>query len=237
MGDANTTGDDPTATQASGARAVAGSAPDSSKKKTSQLGDFKLLKKLGQGGMGSVYKAHQISLDRPCALKVLSKELARKPDFVKRFKQEAISMAKIDHPNVVKCFAVDEARGMHFVAMEYIDGRSLQDWLDAMGRLSVPDAIHVGLLCADALKLAHGVNMIHRDIKPDNILISSKGEVKVADFGLAKALDDDMSMTQSGTGLGTPHYMPPEQARNANMSINEATSTPWAEQSTTVSPD
>lgn len=217
MGDPNTLGKDGSTTQASGSRALAepGPRPKTQSKKTSTLGDFKLLKKLGQGGMGAVYKAHQISLDRPCALKVLSRELARKPDFVTRFRREAISMARIDHPNVVKCYAVDESQGMHFVAMEFIDGRSLQDWLNELGRISVPDAVHIGLLCADALQYAHSVSMIHRDIKPDNIMITSKGQVKIADFGLAKALDEDMSMTQSGTGLGTPHYMPPEQARNA----------------------
>ena len=124
-------------------------------------------------------------------------------------------MAKIDHPHVVKCYAVGEERGKHFVAMELIDGNSMQDWLDELGSLSVEDALHVVLICAEALEHAHGLNMIHRDIKPDNILVTKRGLVKVADLGLAKATDDDMSMTQSGTGLGTPHYMPPEQARNA----------------------
>lgn len=207
------------ATQVSGPRKVAETGSTKSAKagaeKTTVLGDFKLLRKLGQGGMGTVYLAHQISLDRPCALKVLSKELAAKPGFVDRFVREARAMAKVDHPNAVKCYAVDEVKGLHFVAMELIDGQSMQDWVDQLGKLSVPDALHVTLLCADALSHAHGMNMIHRDVKPDNILVTKKGGVKVSDFGLAKALDDDMSMTQSGTGLGTPHYMAPEQARNA----------------------
>jgi serine/threonine-protein kinase len=212
------------ATQASGPRQVAGDAkaaavaqvaePAKSDKST-VLGDFRLLKKLGQGGMGTVYRAHQVSLDRPCALKVLSKELAAKPNFVERFEREARAMARIDHPNVVRCFAIGEARGLHYVAMELIEGQSMQDWLTALGKLSVGDALHVTLLCADALKHAHGLSMIHRDIKPDNILVTKKGDIKVSDLGLAKVLDEDMSMTQSGTGLGTPHYMPPEQARNA----------------------
>jgi serine/threonine-protein kinase len=184
-------------------------------KKTTRLGDFELRKELGQGGMGKVYLAQQLSLDRPCALKMMSNELARKPGFVERFVREARSMAKIDHPNVVKCYAVGEAQGRHYVAMELIDGRSMQDWLDDLGKLTVPDAVLVALICADALAHAHGLNMIHRDIKPDNILVTRQGHVKVADLGLAKAMDDDMSMTASGTGLGTPHYMPPEQARNA----------------------
>ncbi len=185
-------------------------------KKVTTIGDFKILKKLGQGGMGEVFLAHQISLDRQVALKTLSRELAKKEDFVKRFLREARAMAKIDHVNAVKVYAVDSQAGIHFAAIEYIDGKSMQDWMDQLGQLSIGDALHVILACADALKLAHGLNMIHRDIKPDNILVTSRGVVKVSDFGLAKALDDeDVSMTQSGTGLGTPLYMAPEQARNA----------------------
>ncbi|OYW12386.1 MAG: serine/threonine protein kinase, partial [Planctomycetales bacterium 12-60-4] len=182
----------------------------------SQLGDFRLIKKLGQGGMGEVFLAHQITLDRQAALKVLAKHLADNQDFVKRFYREARAMAKIDHPQAVRVFAVDEDDGVHYVAMEFIDGKSLQGWLDKLGRFSVGDAVHVTLRCAEALQQAHAMNMVHRDIKPDNIMLTSRGQVKVADFGLAKALDDEeMSMTQSGTGLGTPYYMAPEQARNA----------------------
>lgn len=207
-------------TRTSQQRSVAAAAPGKTATaekgdKSSILGDFRLEKKLGQGGMGTVYLAHQISLDRKCALKVLSKDLGSKPNFVERFKREARAGAKIDHPNVVRCYAVGEARGLHYVAMELIDGQSMQNWLNQLGRISVPDALHVTLLAAEALRHAHELNMIHRDVKPDNILITRRGVVKVSDLGLAKALDDDMSMTQSGTGLGTPHYMPPEQARNA----------------------
>ncbi|MDA0283443.1 MAG: serine/threonine-protein kinase [Planctomycetota bacterium] len=188
----------------------------SKKKKTVQLGDFKLLKKLGQGGMGEVYLATQVSLDRLVALKILSKEMAKKPGFVERFVREARAMARIDHPNAVKVYAADSDKGLNYVGIEYIDGQSMQDWIDQLGTLSIGDAIHVILCCADALNHAHELHLIHRDIKPDNVLVTKKGVVKVADFGLAKALDDeDMSMTQSGTGLGTPLYMPPEQARDA----------------------
>ena len=217
MAEAGSTPKEAGETQASGPRQVqpAAAAKGGSGEKSNILGDFKLLRKLGQGGMGAVYLAHQISLDRPCALKVMSKDLAAKPGFVERFKREAKAMAKVEHPNAVRCYAVDEAKGLHFVAMELVDGKSMQDWIDELGKLSVPDALHVTLLCADALGHAHGMNMIHRDVKPDNILVTKNGGVKVSDFGLAKALDDDMSMTQSGTGLGTPHYMAPEQARNA----------------------
>ena len=193
-----------------------GAAPKPAPKKVTQIGDFKLRKKLGQGGMGEVFLATQVSLDRDVALKVLSKELAKRPGFVERFLREARSMAKIDHPNAVRVYAAEAHRGLHFVAIEYIDGRGMQDWMDKLGRLSVGDALHVTLRCADALRHAHELNLIHRDIKPDNILVTKKGVVKLSDFGLAKALDDeDMALTQSGTGLGTPLYMAPEQARNA----------------------
>lgn len=182
----------------------------------SELGDFRFVRKLGQGGMGEVFLAHQISLDRPAAVKVLAKHLVAKPDFVKRFYREARAMAKVDHPHAVRVFAVDEAEGVHYVAMEFVDGQSMQKWCDKLGALPVGDAIHVILRCAEALEQAHRINMVHRDIKPDNIMVTSRGVVKLSDFGLAKALDDDdMQMTQSGTGLGTPYYMAPEQARNA----------------------
>lgn len=184
--------------------------------KVTRIGDFEVKKKLGQGGMGVVYLAHQVSLDRPVALKVLSKELASRKGFVERFVREARAMAKINHPSVVNCFHVGEEKGLNFVAMELMDGQSMQDWLNQVKKIPVPDAVLVAIVCGEALQHAHSMNMVHRDIKPDNILVTKKGIVKVSDLGLAKALDDEeMSMTQSGTGLGTPHYMPPEQARNA----------------------
>ncbi len=180
-----------------------------------RMGDFRILKKLGQGGMGAVYLAHQESLDRQVALKVMAPAVAARPNFVERFYREARSMAKLDHPNIVRGFAVGEANGQHYVAMELIDGKSMQDWLDKQGKLSVGDALHVAIKACDALQHAHDLGLIHRDIKPDNMLVTSKGVVKISDMGLAKQVDEDNSMTQSGTGLGTPFYMPPEQARNA----------------------
>lgn len=187
------------------------------------LGDFELQRKLGQGGMAEVFLARQVSLDRPVALKLLSKEMAKKPGFVERFIREARSMAKLDHPNAVKAYAVDCAHDRHFVAIEFVDGQSMQSWMDQLGKLSIGDAIHIVLRCADALRAAHGLNIIHRDIKPDNILVTRKGITKVSDFGLAKVVDDeDHSMTQIGTTLGTPSYMAPEQARDAKNVDNRS---------------
>ncbi len=185
------------------------------KKAVKKVGDFELKKKLGKGGMGEVFLARQISLDRLVALKTLSKDLGGKEDFVNRFMREARSMAKLDHVNIVKVYAVDSFKGIHFVAIEYVDGKSVQDWLDKLEKFSIGDAVHIAMVCAEGMKHAHDLNMVHRDIKPDNILLTSKGVVKVADFGLAKVIDEDVSMTQSGTGLGTPLYMAPEQARSA----------------------
>jgi serine/threonine-protein kinase len=184
-------------------------------KKISRVGDFQLVKKLGQGGMGTVFLAKQVSLDRLVALKTLSKELAKREDFVARFLREARAMARLDHPNVVRVYAAESSQGLNYAAIEYIDGQSMQRWMDQLGQLSVGDALCVTLAAADALRHAHEQNMIHRDVKPDNILVTKRGVVKVADFGLAKAVDEDVSMTQSGTGLGTPLYMAPEQGRNA----------------------
>ena len=185
------------------------------RRSVTRVGDFELKKKLGKGGMGEVFLARQISLDRWVALKTLSKDLAKKEDFVARFLREARAMAKLDHNNAVKVYAVDSFKGVHFAAIEYVDGASVQDWLDKLKVFPIGDAVHIAMVSAEALRHAHDQNMVHRDIKPDNILLTAKGVVKVADFGLAKVLDDDVSMTQSGTGLGTPLYMPPEQARSA----------------------
>jgi len=181
----------------------------------SQLGDFKLIKKLGQGGMGEVFLARQISLDRDVALKLLSKKLSSKQNFVERFVKEARLMARLDHPNIVRGYVVGEDQGLHYVAMELIDGKSMQDWQKKLGKLSVGDALHITIRVADALRHAHEINLVHRDIKPDNMLVTSKGVLKVSDLGLAKDLEEDKGMTQSGVGLGTPYYMAPEQARNA----------------------
>jgi serine/threonine-protein kinase len=182
--------------------------------KLKALGDYRLVKRLGAGGMGSVYLARQISLDRDVALKVMSRELAGKAGFVERFYREARLMARLDHPNIVHCYGVGQEQGWHYLAMEYVDGGSLQDWLKKVRQLSVGDALHVVLACAGALQHAHEQQLIHRDVKPANVLISSKGVVKVADLGLAKALDEDLAVTRTGMGGGTPLYMAPEQGRD-----------------------
>lgn len=184
-------------------------------KEVNTLGDFELLKKLGEGAMGAVYKAHQISFDRDVALKVLFPHVANNPKLVERLHREAHAMFALDHPNIIESYAVDEAQGYHYVAMEFVDGDSVQKWLGRLGRFSVGDAARIILDCARALEYAHGQGVIHRDIKPDNVLIDRRGKVKVADLGMVKTLDEDMALTQTGHAVGTPWYMPLEQAKNA----------------------
>ena len=202
-----------TTPDAAGPRAQA-AGPASAKQKLTQLGDFRLVNKLGEGGMGAVFKAVQISLDRDAAVKVLHRHLASDPAFVQRFLREARIMARLEHPNTVRCLFVGEEHGFHFFAMEFVDGGSLESWVKKLGRLEVGDALHVILACARALQEAHEQGIIHRDMKPDNVLLTRKGVIKVADLGLAKGTTEDMSLTRTGTGAGTPVYMAPEQFRD-----------------------
>jgi serine/threonine-protein kinase len=183
--------------------------------KVTTLGDFRMVRKLGEGGMGTVYLARQVSQPRDAAVKVLFKHLAALPTFLQRFEREARLMAQLDHPHLIACYEVGQQYGMHYLAMEYLSGGSLDGWLTRLGKFAFRDAVHVVLACARALEYAHGQNLVHRDIKPDNILLGADGVVKLADLGLAKARDDDNSLTQTGTGAGTPLYVAPEQARDA----------------------
>ncbi len=180
-----------------------------------ELGDFKLIRKLGEGAMGAVYKARQTTYNRVVALKILFSHVANNPKLVQRLYREGLVMGQLDHPNIVQAFGIYEAQGFHYVAMEYVSGQSMQKWLGQVGRIPVADAVRITLDCARALAYAHSLNMVHRDIKPDNILLTRKGVVKVADLGMVKKEDEEMSLTQTGHAVGTPWYMPLEQARNA----------------------
>ncbi len=186
------------------------------------LGDFQLVKKLGEGAMGAVYKARQISFNgeklespRIVALKVLFPHISKIPKLVERMYREGRTMGRLDHPNIIQAYVVDQAEGCHFVAMEYVSGQSAQKWLMQLGTMPVGDAVRITIDSARALAYAHGLNMVHRDIKPDNILLHKSGVVKIADFGMVKIADEEMSLTQTGHAVGTPWYMPLEQAKNA----------------------
>ena len=132
--------------------------------------------------------------------------------------REGRVLGQLDHPNIVQAYAIDELNGSHYVAMEYVDGDNLQRWIRKLGRLSVEDAVFITMKIAAALDYAHAQGVIHRDLKPENILITKKGVVKIADFGMVKVSDEEMDLTQTGHALGTPWYMPLEQAKNAKAS-------------------
>jgi serine/threonine protein kinase len=178
-----------------------------------RLGDFQLEKKIGQGGMGEVYKARQISLDRPVAVKVLTRGLASQPGFVERFQREAKAAANIVHPHVIQIYAYGIDNGTPYFAMEYVEGEDLQQRMRRVKRLPIEEIIDTMIAVASALGAAHEKNLIHRDVKPSNVMIDRQGNVKVMDFGLAKAASSDGSLTQSGVIMGTPNYLSPEQGR------------------------
>ena len=188
--------------------------PDPDRPETlGRLGAYQVLKVLGQGGMGVVLKALDPALDRTVAIKVLAPNLAHGATARRRFEREARAAAAVGHEHIVAIHAVSEFRGLPYIVMQYIPGRSLQERLDASGPLSVKEILRIGTQAARALAAAHAQGVVHRDIKPANILLENCIErVKLSDFGLARAIDD-ASLTQSGVIAGTPQYMAPEQAR------------------------
>jgi serine/threonine-protein kinase len=206
-------GNDPPSGPRLDAPASGGAAP--ARRKLSRLGDYLLLKKLGAGAMAAVYQARHVITNRVVALKVLFKHVAANPHLVERFHREARVAEKLAHPNIVHGFEVGEDHGWHFIAMEFVDGQSLQQWLGRLGHIGLGDALYIVLRCARALQYAHAMEMVHRDVKPDNILITERGEIKIADLGMVKQLDENMSLTLTGYAVGTPWYMPLEQAKNA----------------------
>jgi len=175
------------------------------------IGNYQIIQELGRGGMAIVYKAFQPSLRRYVALKVLPDYLQADPEFVARFQREARAAAQLGHPNVVTIYDVGEQGGVHYIAMEYLEGGALLDRL-ANGPLTPEEALQIVEQVGSALDFAHSRGLIHRDIKPANILFSADGRPKVTDFGIARA-GDTSRLTRAGSLLGTPAYMSPEQAQ------------------------
>jgi serine/threonine-protein kinase len=178
-----------------------------------QIGDYRLLRRLGRGGMADVYLAEQQSLRRQIAFKVLKRELAKDDTYVRRFHMEAQAAAALVHANIVQIHEVGCADGVHYIAQEYVAGQNLRDVVSRRGALGVTMAVSVLRQTASALTKAAEQGIIHRDIKPENIMLTPGGEVKVADFGLARVISNgaSLNLTQTGMTLGTPLYMSPEQ--------------------------
>lgn len=188
------------------------------------LGGYRLLRRLGGGGMGSVFLAYQEGDNRHVALKVLSPQLARSPALLDRFYREARNGSHLNHPNIVRNLGLgqDTATSLHYIVLEYVDGPSALELLERFGRLSVGDAVHLVLDIARGLEHAHARNVVHRDIKPGNILLTRTGVAKLADLGLAKRTDQASHLTLARQGFGTPYYMPYEQAMNAKYADNRS---------------
>jgi len=180
---------------------------------------FEILKLVGKGGMGTVYLARQLSLNRPVAIKILPAYLAANPTYVMRFRQEARAAAKVKHPGLVQIFDAGEEQGLFYYVMEYINGETTAQRLARKGRLDEASALLIAESVAVALEHAWSeARLVHRDIKPDNILIDEDGTVKVADLGLAKMIDQTaMAITIAHSLIGTPHYCAPEQARGESQ--------------------
>ena len=173
---------------------------------------YQIIQLLGEGGMGAVYKARDIELDRIIALKVIRPELASNPEILQRFKQELILARQVTDRNVIRIFDLGEANGIKFITMEYVEGESLYHILRRQGKIPINEAVEIMRQMLSGLQAAHREGVIHRDLKPGNIMRDSQGRIVVMDFGLARSLEGG-GMTLTGTMMGTLEYMSPEQAQ------------------------
>ncbi|MGD9789079.1 MAG: serine/threonine-protein kinase [Phycisphaerales bacterium] len=175
---------------------------------------FKVLGKLGAGAMATVFKAKQLSLDREVAIKVLPRKFSSNPQFIERFYAEGRSAAQLNHPNIVQAFDVGKAGDYHYFVMEFVDGNTVYDEIVKNKKYSESDAIDIVIQITEALQHAHAKGLIHRDVKPKNIMITRTGVAKLADMGLARAISDrEMAEAEQGKAFGTPYYISPEQIR------------------------
>jgi serine/threonine-protein kinase len=183
------------------------------------VGRYQVGERIGAGGMGAVYKARHLDLGREVALKVLPTELVSRPEMLERFRQEAKHAAKLRHEHIVTLFEIGQGNGVHFLAMEYVPGFNLHEYIDSKGRIDPEEARNLIIQATQALKLAHKEGIVHRDIKPSNFLLTlkeGKQFVKLADFGLARTVnEEDYKLTRPGTTVGSVDYISPEQARDS----------------------
>jgi serine/threonine protein kinase len=187
----------------------------SSKSGLTSIGNYEVLEKVAEGGMGTIYKGRHRQTGQIVALKVVPASMAKNAILLKRFEQEFRAASMLDHPNIVRALEYDGSGASPFLVMEFVDGESLGQRVERDGRMPEAEAIRIMVQVAKALDTAHKQKLIHRDIKPDNVMVTRDGIVKVADLGLVKEVDTDLNLTRTGRGLGTPHFMAPEQFRNA----------------------
>ena len=179
---------------------------------------YQIIRMIGEGGMANVYLAHDTILDRDVAVKILRGDLADDEKFVRRFQREAISASSLSHPNIVEMYDVGEDDGQYYIVMEYVEGKTLKSLIKRRGALTLPEVIDIMLQLTSAVACAHDSYIIHRDIKPQNVLIKEDGTVKITDFGIAMALNSN-ELTQTNSVMGSVHYLPPEQANGSGATI------------------
>ena len=179
---------------------------------------YQIIKTIGEGGMANVYLAKDTILDRNVAVKVLRGDLADDEKFVRRFQREALSASKLHHPNIVEMYDVGEDNGSYYIVMEYVQGKTLKSLVKKRGALTLPEVIDIMTQLASAIMCAHDSYIIHRDIKPQNVMILDDGRVKIMDFGIAMALNSN-ELTQTNSVMGSVHYLPPEQANGSGSTI------------------
>lgn len=179
---------------------------------------YEIIKTIGEGGMANVYLANDTILDRKVAIKVLRGDLSNDEKFIRRFKREALSVSNLSHPNIVEVYDVGEEDGNYYIVMEYIDGKTLKQLLQKRGALTLNEVIDIMTQLTDGLSHAHEAYIIHRDIKPQNIMIEDNGLIKITDFGIAMALNSTQ-LTQTNSVMGSVHYLPPEQANGKGSTI------------------
>ena len=184
-----------------------------------KLGDFRILRRLGAGGMAEVYLAEQTTLHRNVAVKVLHKDRGADPGYLQRFKTEAMAAGSLNHPNIIQVLMIGEEDGYQYIAQEYVAGMNLREFLARKGPPELALALRIIRQAASALQAAHNAGIVHRDIKPENIMITRKGDVKIADFGLAQLAPggERVNLTQTGVTMGTPLYMSPEQVNGSKL--------------------
>src|SRR5262245_57003671 len=189
--------------------------PETFKGTMQSVGHYDLIEKVAEGGMGAIYRGRDRRSGEIVAIKVMAPHMAANPTLLKRFEQEFKAASKLDHPNVVRALEFGGSDSSPYLVMEFVEGESLGQQLEREGKMEEGDALRIIAQVAQGLHRAHRLNLVHRDVKPDNILVRPDGVAKLADLGLVKETETDLNLTKTGRGLGTPHFMAPEQFRNA----------------------
>jgi len=180
-----------------------------------RVSSYDLVEQIAEGGMGTVYKGRNRDSGQFVAIKIVPEGMANNKTLLTRFEKEFKAASKLDHPNVVRALEYGVLGGRPYLVMEFVDGESLGQRIERDGKIPEIEAIQIIALAAQGLHHAHKNGMVHRDVKPDNIMVTKDGQVKLADLGLVKEADNEINLTRTGRGLGTPHFMAPEQFRNA----------------------